>query len=148
MKTRNAIGHRPSAILLGIVLTLTSAAVLPAQQQAQLDVTPASVPASFWVTLGDTTLQRLMDQALAANRDVQVAQARVRSARAARTAAALELTPSVTAVGGYARQRYSNVTVPGATGVLPDQQAWDAGLQMSWDVDVFGRSRRALQGQR
>src|SRR5260221_7815803 len=97
----------------------------------------------------DTTLDRLIAEARAGNRGVQQAQARLQSLRAARLGAALDLAPTLTAAGGYTRQRLSNVFAPssGAPGVLPDQELWDAGLVLAWDVDLFGRSRRALQGQ-
>lgn len=112
---------------------------------------PATVQAQgrveFWRSLGDTTLERLVADALRANHDIEVASARASGARAARLGAALDLTPSVTAVGGYARQQMASATIPGAIGRFPDQELWDAGLRASWEVDVFGRLRRSLRGQ-
>jgi NodT family efflux transporter outer membrane factor (OMF) lipoprotein len=96
---------------------------------------------------GDTTLTRLIGEGLAGNRDLQVAQARLRGARASQLGAALDLAPAVTAAGGYSRQRQSNIFAPGGAGAMPDQGIWDAGLLMAWDIDVFGRARRALAGQ-
>jgi len=103
----------------------------------------------FWNTLGDTTLARLVGEALRDNQDVEAMRARVSSARAARTGALLELTPSVTAVSGYSRQRVASGAIPGsASGVrLPEQDVWDAGLRMSWEVDVFGRLRNSAQAR-
>jgi NodT family efflux transporter outer membrane factor (OMF) lipoprotein len=101
----------------------------------------------FWEALGDTTLARLVGDALRANQDVEVASAAVSGARAARVRAALDLVPSVTAVGGYSRQQTASPLVPGAIGRLPEQDLWDAGLRASWEVDVFGRLRRSLRGQ-
>ncbi|HST62178.1 MAG TPA: TolC family protein, partial [Longimicrobium sp.] len=106
----------------------------------------AASPA-LWRALGDTTLERLVADALAANPDLRAADARVRAARALRTTARLDLRPSVTASGGYTRQRVSSALVPGAGGSLPDQDLWDAGVRMSWEVDVFGRGRRTLRGR-
>jgi NodT family efflux transporter outer membrane factor (OMF) lipoprotein len=31
--------------------------------------------------------------------------------------------------------------------VFPDQNVWDAGLQLSWELDVFGRIRKSTQGR-
>src|SRR5215207_8200699 len=106
-------------------------------------------PADFWFTLGDTTLSRLVGVALRGNQDVEAVRARVSGARAARTGALLDLTPAVTAVGGYSRQRLASGTVPGsANGLrLPEQDVWDAGLRMSWDLDVFGRLRSSAQAR-
>jgi NodT family efflux transporter outer membrane factor (OMF) lipoprotein len=101
----------------------------------------------LWDALGDPTLKRLIGEALAANQDVDVAHARAGGARAARLVAALDLTPSMTAVGGYSRQQMASPAFPGAVGRLPEQELWDAGLRASWDVDVSGRLRRSLRGE-
>ncbi|HUR94089.1 MAG TPA: TolC family protein [Gemmatimonadales bacterium] len=116
-----------------------------------LPVEPGRAPleqAAFWRALGDTTLQRLMGELLAANLDVQSAVARVRGARAARTEAALDLVPTVTVAGGYTRQRLSSAVFPiGSGGSFPDQDIWDGGFDASWELDLFGRLRRGVQGQ-
>ena len=108
-----------------------------------------SVPV-FWQRLGDTTLTRLLDEALRANQDLRAAAARVRGARAARTLAGLDLVPTVTAGGGFARQRQAGALLPaslGGGGRLPDQSVWDGGFDAFWEVDVFGRLRKALSAE-
>ena len=109
--------------------------------------TDGASPADFWKALGDPTLERLVDAALRGSPDLDVAAARVGGARAAQHGAIVDLTPSITAVGGYARQRLASTMVPGAIGRLPDASLWDAGLRMSWDLDVFGRLRQSLRGR-
>jgi len=144
------------------VLALTGCAIGPSHRPPPLDLAPTfreaavtvsgaaatASPGAFWAALGDATLERLVAQAVSANPDIRIAEARVRGARAARLNATLELVPTVTAVGGYTRQRLPNVVVPGATGSLPDQNIWDAGVEVSWELDLFGRLRRSVQGQR
>lgn len=132
-----------AASLLLAVLALL--APLTTQAQAGRDTSPDAV--SFWHALGDTTLERLVGQAIGANHDLRAVEARVREAGARRVEAALDLAPVITAVGGYSRQRRSSATFPGAPGRLPDQDVWDAGLQMSWELDVFGRLRNTLAGR-
>lgn len=107
----------------------------------------ALAQAEFWKELGDTTLNRLLDELARANLDVRAAQARVRGARAARFGAALDLAPTITAAGGYTRQRLSSATFPIGSGRFPDQDIWDAGFDASWELDLFGRLRRTLQAQ-
>jgi multidrug efflux system outer membrane protein len=105
---------------------------------------------AFWRTLGDTTLQRLVGEVVKSNDDVIAARARLRGARAARLDAALDFAPTVTATASYTRQRLSSVGFPGGFGggsVFPDQNVWDAGLQLSWELDVFGRIRKSTQGR-
>ena len=105
------------------------------------------VSSDYWEQLGDTTLSRLVGEVLRANLDVQSARARVSAARSDRVRTALNLTPSATVAAGYARQRLSSATFPGVTGVFPDQNVWDAGVNASWDLDIFGQIRRSVQAQ-
>ncbi|OLC08098.1 MAG: hypothetical protein AUH41_08995 [Gemmatimonadetes bacterium 13_1_40CM_66_11] len=109
---------------------------------------PAWAQESFWRRLGDTTLERLVGEVVQSNYDVVAAQARLRSARASRLQAALDFAPTVTATASYTRQRLSSIAFPGAVGtVFPDQNVWDAGFQLSWELDVFGRIRKTTQGR-
>ncbi|HEU4561340.1 MAG TPA: TolC family protein [Longimicrobium sp.] len=125
---------------------MTMVLLAPAAVRAQEgDGEPS--PAAFWAALGDSTLERLVRDALGANRDLRAASARVNAARAGRTSAALSLAPVVSASSGYTRQRLAGASVPGAGGTLPDHALWDAGVVMSWEVDVFGRGRRTVQGR-
>jgi NodT family efflux transporter outer membrane factor (OMF) lipoprotein len=104
--------------------------------------------ASYWRALNDTTLDRLIGELLRSNLDVRSALARLRGARAARTETALDLVPTVTAAGGYTRQRLSNATFPiDGGGRFPDQDIWDAGFDASWELDFFGRVRHNVQAQ-
>lgn len=103
-------------------------------------------PLGFWNALGDTTLSRLIRAGLDANREVDAAEARIAAARAVRTGAALDLAPTITADAAYSRQRLASASMPGLSGSLPDRDIWEAGVQLSWELDLFGRNRNALQG--
>jgi multidrug efflux system outer membrane protein len=102
---------------------------------------------ALWRELGDTTLGRLVGELAGANLDIRAAEARVRGARSARTESALDLAPTVTFGGGYARQRLSSAAFPIGAGSFPDQDIWDAGFDAAWELDLFGRLRRNLQAQ-
>jgi NodT family efflux transporter outer membrane factor (OMF) lipoprotein len=128
-------------------------AVEPTFREAPDSVPPAAAPsappadrAAFWETLGDSTLIRLVHEGLEANHDIRAAAARVRGARAARSLSAFDLAPTVTVGGGYTRQRLAGASFPGF-GSFPDQDLWDVGVDASWEIDLFGRLRRNLQGQ-
>ena len=105
------------------------------------------VTTDYWERLGDTTLSRLIAEVRRANLDVQAARARVSAARSDRVRSMLDLTPSATVSGGYVRQRLSSASFPGVTGVFPDQNVWSAGVDASWDLDVFGQTRHAVQAR-
>ena len=115
-----------------------------AQQEAGVGARSAE-PLAFWEAVGDTTLVRLVRQTLAANGDLRAAAARVEEARAHRTEAALDLAPIVTASAGYTRERLPLAGVPGSVG--RDRDYWDAGIQGSWEIDLFGRLRGGLRGR-
>src|SRR6184192_3944981 len=106
-----------------------------------------AVSTDYWDQLGDTTLSRLIGEVQRGNLDVRAARARVSAARSDRVRSALELTPATTVSAGYARQRLSSVSFPGASGVFPDQSVWNAGVDAAWDLDVFGRIRHTVQAQ-
>jgi multidrug efflux system outer membrane protein len=119
-----------------------------ASRAAEADAEGTQGAVRFWSALGDTTLVRLVGEALQGNQELQAVRARVGSARAARTTSLLDLAPVVTAVGGYSRQRMASAGFPGAGGAaFPEQNVWDAGLRMQWEVDVFGRLRHTAQAR-
>lgn len=132
---------RSAALLLA---ALAAGALAPAVARAQAPDARAARATTFWTALGDTTLERLVTGALDANLDLRAVRARVRAARATREEAVLDLLPTVTASSGYSRQRLASAALPGASGPLPEEGQWDAGVRMSWELDVTGRGRRAL----
>jgi outer membrane protein, multidrug efflux system len=129
------------------VSILSGIGVAPAAAQADRPADSAAAVLTFWRQMGDTTLNRLMSEALGANLDVRAGLARLSGARADRLGAVLDLAPTVTARGGYTRQRLSPASFPVGVGSLPDQDIWDAGLEAGWEVDVFGRLRKGLRGE-
>jgi NodT family efflux transporter outer membrane factor (OMF) lipoprotein len=129
----------PKSWALLILLALGSATRGYSQEPAP--------PVAFWRQLGDTTLERLVGDVMKSNHDVAAARARLNGARAERTRTALDFAPTVTAAASYTRQRISSASFPGSFGAFPDQNVWDAGLQLSWELDVFGRIRKSTQGR-
>src|SRR5690606_38696990 len=97
--------------------------------------------AVFWTVFDDATLSRLVQESLLANHDLRMALARLNEARALRGAARLDLAPALTAGGGYTDQRLSTAR---AIGGLRDVEGYDAGFDAFWELDFFGRNRRAL----
>jgi len=130
------------SLILALALTLGASA---AGAQSVHSRHPA--PSPFWRDLGDSTLTRLVEDALDANADVHVAEARLTGTRASRRLAALDLAPRITASGSAARQQLSIAQMPGLTRQLPQQQLWDAGFDASWELDVFGRVTRTVRAE-
>ena len=100
--------------------------------------------ASWWTTLNDPVLSSLVDRAIASNLDLRLAEARLREARALRGIEDSRRFPTVDAVGDASRSRLSeNTGQPGAG--LDDQNRFAAGIDASWEIDVFGGIRRAIE---
>jgi NodT family efflux transporter outer membrane factor (OMF) lipoprotein len=81
-----------------------------------------------------------------------VAEARVREVRAETRAVRSRLLPGVDASGGFSRNRLSGNGVLGeaveAIGQDLTQSSSVAGLDLNWELDVFGGRRRALEAAR
>src|SRR3989449_5099744 len=107
----------------------------------------SAVLVDYWDQLSDTTLSRLVGEVLRGNLDVRSARARWSAAGSAGVRSVLDLTPSATLAAGSSRQRLSTASFPGAFGAFPDQNVWDAGLNASWDLDVFGGIRHTVQAR-
>src|SRR5256712_8408262 len=105
------------------------------------------VSSDYWDQLRDTTLSRLVGEVLRGNLDVRSARARVSAPGSNQVRSVLDLTPSATLAVGYSRQRLSSASFPGSFGAFPDQNVWDAGVNTSWDLDVFGGIRHTVQAR-
>jgi NodT family efflux transporter outer membrane factor (OMF) lipoprotein len=96
--------------------------------------------ARWWASFDDPALAGLVARASASNLDVLQARARLREARARRGVAAAALAPTVTGSASAARTRPSGESGTGATADL-----FQAGLDASWEIDLFGGIRRSLE---
>ncbi|MEW6591906.1 MAG: TolC family protein, partial [Pseudomonadota bacterium] len=112
---------------------------LDAAQPLLKNETPAGL-AQWWQGLGDPLLVDLVNEALAASPDLRLAQARLREARARRTVAEAARYPAVDAAASARRSRSSEETGGGAT-----RNLFSAGLDASWEADVFGGVRRSVE---
>ena len=95
----------------------------------------------WWEQFNDPTLTALVGEAMKTNLDLQVAEARLRQARAMRGVVAGGLWPSVTAAGGYQRFLKTNA----AQSDLGEQNLYQAGLDALWELDIFGGQRRSVE---
>ncbi len=99
--------------------------------------------AQWWTGFHDPLLNRLAARTLAGNLDVQIAGQRLEAARADRDAVAAAEQPTLGLGADYANERSSTLLAwPPGNG---QYKTWDAGLQGSWEIDVFGGTRRAIE---
>jgi NodT family efflux transporter outer membrane factor (OMF) lipoprotein len=104
-------------------------------------------PGRWWSLFSDPVLDRLVEQALVANTDLRVAAANLRRARAVLRETRSGLFPSVDASASatYSRQSGDQIGFEGTGG---EGWSYDVGLDASYQVDLFGRIRRAIQASR
>ena len=91
--------------------------------------------AQWWQQFDDPVLSRLVAASESVSPDIASAFARIADARSRRVAAGAALLPSLDANVGVSRGR-QDLSVPLGT-------SESAGLQASWEIDVFGRARAA-----
>src|SRR5262245_37920408 len=102
--------------------------------------------AEWWQVFNDPILNHLIDTAYQQNLTLRVAGARILEARARRGIAVGELFPQTQqAFGSYTRFKLSDqVANPPADLWFDD---WQTGLNASWELDIWGRFRRAIEAQ-
>lgn len=95
----------------------------------------------WWKRFGDPTLNRLVEEAIAANLDVATAKARIREARATLRQTAAALAPEV---NGTASSTHSR-TSASASGFNISSNTYQGGFAASWEIDLFGETRRGIE---
>lgn len=152
--------HRLASVTLSAAALITACTVGPDYQAPTVpDAGDWSQPADtrsptdadlahWWTTLDDPALNALVDKALQSNLTVQQAATRVAEARARRDVAVGGRWPTATASGAASRQKLSE-NGPTPAGRIPGiptyQTVYDAGIDASWELDLFGGVQRAVE---
>jgi NodT family efflux transporter outer membrane factor (OMF) lipoprotein len=114
-------------------------------------LTDIAPPAStWWTSFNDPELDSLIRRAAQSNPDLRVAEARLRQARAIRQMSAADFWPALDASASFARAKQSqNQPLIGALPLPPnfpfEYSVYQAGFDASWEIDLFGAKRRALE---
>ncbi len=162
--SRGAAMRSAGLALLGMLVLLSACTVGPnyrrppvALPDAYRGATAVSIPApsvgdlAWWELFEDPALQELIRVALAANHDLQIAVTRILQAEAQVTVARSQLYPTVNAdvAAPYAR-------ITGGQGNRPPMVPLGGrevfaplgGASVSWELDLWGRLRRATEAAR
>ncbi len=150
------------AVLVAVVLT--SCAVGPNYQPPQTAVPstyahakPVAVSltnaapqlAEWWTVFHDQQLNALIREAASSNLDLRIAQSRVCEVKALRGITRSGLFPQIGAGGDYSRSRLSENSPSGrqlkASGQSLENDFFSGGLDASWEIDLFGGTRRAIE---
>ena len=98
----------------------------------------------WWAAFNDPVLDTLMAKARKNNLDINMAVANVFAARAILKETKIDRLPTVTANGGYTRQRLGeNIFVQG---VNPTFNQYDGGFDAFWETNLFGRVSNRVKG--
>ncbi len=110
------------------------------------------VDGRWWNSFGDPELSSLVGRLVRQNLDLQSAAERVRQADAQRQITRSEGLPHIDEQSHYLHERFSPngfislvQPAPFAPLVFDD---WENQLSASWEIDLFGRVRRAVEAQR
>lgn len=140
-------------LLLAAILALSACAVgpdyrTPETAPAEIDRATAQdfdrsrFESAWWRQFEDPTLDALVSQALAENRELRIAFSRLRAARSIRDDTANDRLPTVTA---GASAEYGEAQQPGFSEVRSNIERYDLGLDMTWELDLFGRIQRRIE---
>lgn len=146
--------HLPAAALFSLLLgscsspsvraPIAASSIVPVAWQpgAALVAGPrdASALAAWWTRFDDPDLTELITSALRTSPDVRTAFSRIAESRARRGVARAPLLPSLSAglSGGGSRTRDHT------TDLTSSRESYSAGLDASWQVDLFGGQRQTL----
>jgi multidrug efflux system outer membrane protein len=152
---RRSLGALGAAALLAASCTLgpdyVRPPVAPPERWLQAPEEQASIAdIAWWNLFQDEALRELIEIALAENRDLQIAVERIEEARARYGFSSSALWPQVDlrGTGGQLRTSEGSLThTPEAgTGENPID-LYNVGLGLSWEIDLFGRIRRANEAE-
>ena len=102
----------------------------------------------WWRMYGDSTLDALAEQAIAANQTVQASEAAVRQARAQLWQAGAARYPVLSGGFNASRASGSSAGFSGGSdgfGGTVSSESWRAALDASWEIDLWGRVRRSVE---
>lgn len=140
-----------TALLLPLLLGACAGTPAPQQPRLALPASYAHAEASaspvlaehWWQAYGDAELQRLVEQALAANLDLRLAAARIDEAAVAVTLARSAQWPTVNLDASAARSRSSLRN--GQPLTQAESTTHRLALSTSFEIDLWGRLRNATQ---
>lgn len=108
---------------------------------------PVEPPAEYWKLFNAPALDRLVDEALKNNTDLRVADANLREARARLRETRNARLPSTEISGGANYGQAAGSTL-GVNGAGPRGDSYDVGLDVGYQIDLFGRIARAIEAGR
>lgn len=138
--------HRPTTHVAQQFPTTRAAGTTARESPASSGIySHAPTQTEFWKQFNDPVLNSMVSDSLTANYDLRIALGRLVQARALRNESLFDLAPTVTASGGYTKQRTPAVEDPFGGPYIT--KLYDAGFDATWELDFFGGVRRGIQAR-
>lgn len=106
-------------------------------------VSQDEIQLEWWSVFNDPLLNNYIERAALNNKDVQIALANVQRARALRGEENAAFRPQISSAAEASRSKSSDAVSSFNSGEIRD--LYDAGFDASWEIDIFGGNRRALE---
>ena len=121
----------------------------PAKWSIEDKETQKLVNIQWWEQLGDPVLNQLMETALAENKDVLIAAARIEEYSGRFVATRGDLFPNLQGSAQATKQRSTEVgATPWPAGLDNPYTSYQAVLNASWEIDFWGKLRRGTEAAR
>jgi multidrug efflux system outer membrane protein len=139
--TTKAVPHRAKLLVIALAMALSACATGQAQTPDEVALStstqalPANALTQWWQRFNDPQLSQLVTQALQANTSIRAAQAALQQSRALRDVKGAGLLPNANASGAAGRSK---------AGGNDASNSFRVGLDASWEPDIFGGQRSAL----
>ena len=133
---------RETNYVIGQAATVRTRASGDTTQQIRLG---GALEADWWTRLGSPELDRTVTLALSSNRTLEVARANLSKASEGVKVARGGLFPQIDATGGIAERKYGASFLGPEAATFPNFRAYTGGVDVSYDLDVFGRTRRSIE---
>ncbi len=105
------------------------------KQDTVIHSTQAPVSTTWWESFNDPLLTNYINQAVQKNKDIEIAKANILKARAARSQTNASFWPSL----GFTSSNGKSKTTDNIS------TRYDSSFDASWEIDIFGGNRRALE---
>ena len=117
----------------------------PAEAAAPAPFDSAPLPPHWWRLFQDETLDALVEKALARNTDLRQAAANLERVQALESEARGGEKPAISVNGGPSFGHPSGLSMLRKDDVPPDTYRYSAGVGLSYQLDLFGQIRRAIE---
>ena len=119
---------------------------VPGSYRTEIRETADTADTEWWRQFGDPVLDALIDEALANNRDVKIAAAKVEQAAGILVQTRSPLFPQASYSGTAERQRATEYGATPLSAAIPNpQSAYQVLAGASWEIDLWGRIRRLTE---